>query len=128
MLQPHLDMGQGGLRRLGVPRVLSLLLGEPAHDSLHGQGVLDVKRLRVVLLKQGEGLLSGYFHGDSSRVKDVPIVPPGEKLVNVSVRGKSQWGYKLSGKRVEKNPALCYTGAKGGSTHGKHYGLYPLAG
>ena len=40
-------------------RVLTVFLGEPAHNALHRQGVLDVERLFVVLFQQGQSLLAG---------------------------------------------------------------------
>ena len=46
--------------------VLSVFGGEPAHDALHRQGVLNVERLLVVFFQQGQRLLPGQFHIISS--------------------------------------------------------------
>ena len=43
-------------------RVFPLFLGKPAHDSFHGQGMLNVKRFVVVFLQQSQSLLPGQIH------------------------------------------------------------------
>ena len=49
---------------IGVVAIAELV-GVPAHHALHGQRVLDVKRLLVIGFEQGEGLLAGQvaLHG-----------------------------------------------------------------
>ena len=46
--------------------IFAIFLGKPAHNAFNSQSMLNVKRFLIVFLQQGQSLLTGEFHNDSS--------------------------------------------------------------